>query len=256
MPFVMNQGLRIHYRVDGDGPPLVFQHGFGDSLESAYELGYVEALKDGYQLILIDARGHGASDKPHEPEAYSFQNIATDVVAVLDALGIATAHYFGFSMGAKNGFAMAAYAPERLRSLMLLGTGASAQGHGPLEFWIASLRQGPAAVTEIWEMDAALSPAMRERLLSNDPAALIAQRRQRLAPEGFDHLLPTLAIPCLLMVGEADAAYDRVQACSRSIRNAIFVSFPGLGHTGSFLNRDGVVSHMRRFLQRLAMVRC
>ena len=134
MPFVMNQGLRIHYRVEGDGPPLVFQHGFGDSLESAYELGYVEALRDNYQPILINARGHGASDKPHEPEAYSFQNVTTDVVAVLDALGIATAHYFGFSMGVKHGFAMAAYALERLRSLMLLATGASAQDHGRLNF--------------------------------------------------------------------------------------------------------------------------
>ena len=105
-------------------------------------------------------------------------------------------------------------------------------------------------------MDAPLSPAMRERLLANDPEALIAQRRQRLDPEGFDHLLPTLTIPCLLMVGEADAAYERVQACSQAIPNAAFVSFPGLGHTGSFLNCDGVVSHLRRFLQRLVMERC
>src|SRR6266567_2587371 len=95
MPYVRSQGLRIHYHVEGDGPPLVCQHGFGDSLESWYELGYVDALKDEYRLVLIDARGHGASDKPHEPEAYSFQNVTADVVAVLDALTIANAHYFG-----------------------------------------------------------------------------------------------------------------------------------------------------------------
>jgi pimeloyl-ACP methyl ester carboxylesterase len=46
---------------------LVLQHGFTDSLETWYDLGYVEALKPQYRLILIDARGHGASDKPHEP---------------------------------------------------------------------------------------------------------------------------------------------------------------------------------------------
>ncbi len=65
MPYVRSQGLRIHYHVEGHGPPLVCQHGFGDSLESWYELGYVDALKDEYRLILIDARGHGASGCPY-----------------------------------------------------------------------------------------------------------------------------------------------------------------------------------------------
>jgi pimeloyl-ACP methyl ester carboxylesterase len=230
---------------------LVFQHGFGDSLESWYELGYVEAFKDEYRLILLDARGHGASDKPHEPEAYSFPNVTADVVAVLDDLAIATAHYFGFSMGGKNGFAVAAYGPERLRSLMILGTGASAQEHAPLDRWIASLRQGPEAVPSIWEMDAPISPALRQRLLSNDLEALIAQRMQRKEPFGFDDILPTLSIPSLLMVGEADAAYARVKGCSRLIPNATFVPFPSLGHTGSFLNRAEVVSHMQQFLRGL-----
>lgn len=252
MPYVRNQGLRIHYHVEGDGTPLVFQHGFGDSLETWYELGYVEALKDEYRLILIDARGHGASDKPHEPEAYSFPNVTADVVAVLDALTIAIAHYFGFSMGGKNGFAFAAYAPERLRSLIVLGTGASAQDHAPLDRWITSLRQGPEAVPSIWEMDAPVSPALRHRLLANDLEALIAQRIQRKEPLGFDDILPTLSIPCVLMVGEADAAYARVQACSRMIPNVTFVSFPSPGHTGSFLNRAEVVLHMQQFLRGLA----
>lgn len=248
MPYVRSQGCRIHYHVEGDGPALVFQHGFGDSLESWYELGYVDTFKDEYRLILIDARGHGVSDKPHEPEAYSFQNVTADVVAVLDALAIPKAHYFGFSMGGKNGFAVAAYAPERLYSLMVLGTGASAQDHAPLDVWIASLRQGPEAVPSIWETDASVSPALRQRLLSNDLEALIAQRIQRKALLGFDDILPTLPIPCLLMVGEADPSYTRVKDCSRLIPNATFVSLPNLGHTGSFLTRAELMRHMRQFL--------
>jgi pimeloyl-ACP methyl ester carboxylesterase len=252
MPYARSQGLRLHYQVEGDGPPLICQHGFGDCPESWYELGYVDALKDDYRLILIDARGHGASDKPHEPEAYSFQNVTADVVAVLDDLAIATAHYFGFSMGGKNGFAMEAYAPDRLRSLSVLGTGASAQDHAPLDRWIASLRQGPDAVPSIWEQDAPVSPALRQRLLSNDLEALIAQCTQRKDPEGFDAILPTLPMPCLLMVGEADPAYDRVKAASRLIPDVTFISFPHLGHTGSFLNRAELVRHMRHFLTGLA----
>jgi pimeloyl-ACP methyl ester carboxylesterase len=241
----------MHYRVEGDGPPLVLQHGFGDSLESWYELGYVDAFKDEYRLILLDARGHGASDKPHEPEAYSFQNVTADVVAVLDALTVAHAHYFGFSMGGKNGFALAAYAPERLCSLSVLGAGAAAQAHAPLEFWITALRHGPEAVASLWAMEEPVSPAMRQRLVANDSEALIAQRLQRKALEGFDALLPTLSIPCLLMVGEADATYASVHACSRMIPNVTFVSIPSRGHMGSFLHRAEVVAHLRQFLRGL-----
>jgi pimeloyl-ACP methyl ester carboxylesterase len=252
MPYVRSQGLRIHYHVEGHGPSLVCQHGFGDSLESWYELGYVDAFKDEYRLILIDARGHGASDKPHEPEAYSFQNVTADVVAVLDALTVTHAHYFGFSMGGKNGFALAAYAPERLRSLSVLGAGAAAQAHAPLEVWITALRHGPEAVASLWAVEEPVSLAMRQRLVANDSEALIAQRLQRKAPGGFDDILPTLPIPCLLMVGEADAAYASVQDCSRRIPNATFVSLPGRGHMGSFLHRAEVVAHLQQFLRGLA----
>jgi pimeloyl-ACP methyl ester carboxylesterase len=68
MPYSVNQGVRIHYRTEGEGQPLVLQHGFTDSLGTWYGLGYVEALKPHHRLILIDARGHGGSDKPHEPD--------------------------------------------------------------------------------------------------------------------------------------------------------------------------------------------
>jgi pimeloyl-ACP methyl ester carboxylesterase len=62
--------------------------------------GYVEALRPDYQLILVDARGHGASDKPHEPAAYALSLRVSDIVAVLDALHLSTAHFWGYSMGA------------------------------------------------------------------------------------------------------------------------------------------------------------
>jgi pimeloyl-ACP methyl ester carboxylesterase len=64
MPYVIHQGVQIHYQVEGEGPPLVLQHGFTQSLKSWHMAGYVNALQSHYRLILIDARGHGASDKP------------------------------------------------------------------------------------------------------------------------------------------------------------------------------------------------
>jgi pimeloyl-ACP methyl ester carboxylesterase len=83
MAYADNDGGRIHYQVEGDGPPLVLQHGYSDSLESWYEFGYVEPLKSGRKVILVDARGHGASDKPHISSEYTKELQAADIVAVL-----------------------------------------------------------------------------------------------------------------------------------------------------------------------------
>lgn len=66
----------------------MLQHGFTDSLESWYDLGYVEALKPRYRLILIDARGHGASDKPHQPDAYDRERNIEDITAVLNDVDV------------------------------------------------------------------------------------------------------------------------------------------------------------------------
>ena len=87
MPYVTNGDVRIHYHLDGnaDGPPLVLQHGYSMSLLDWYDPGYVDALGGTYRLILIDARGHGASDKPHVPDAYRAARMASDVVAVVGA---------------------------------------------------------------------------------------------------------------------------------------------------------------------------
>jgi pimeloyl-ACP methyl ester carboxylesterase len=73
------------------------------------------------KVILTDARGHGRSDKPHEPAAYDLRLRAMDVATVLDHLGLPTANYFGYSMGGWIGFGLAKYAPERARSLILGG---------------------------------------------------------------------------------------------------------------------------------------
>ena len=83
MAYADNHGVRIHYQVEGNGPPLVLQHGYSDSLESWYEFGYVDSLKSERKVILVDARGHGASDKPHEAAEYTKELQAADIVAVL-----------------------------------------------------------------------------------------------------------------------------------------------------------------------------
>lgn len=70
MPYADNEGIRIHYKTEGEGPPLVLHHWSLGTMESWYDYGYVSALKGDYRLVLLDARGNGGSDKPHTPEAY------------------------------------------------------------------------------------------------------------------------------------------------------------------------------------------
>ena len=105
MPYANNDGVRIHYKIEGEGPTLILQHGYTMNLERWYQVGYVDALKSHYQLILIDLRGHGASDKPHDRAAYTWPVEVMDVLAVIDDLNISQTMFWGYSRGGGIGFA-------------------------------------------------------------------------------------------------------------------------------------------------------
>ncbi|HET9017573.1 MAG TPA: alpha/beta hydrolase, partial [Thermomicrobiaceae bacterium] len=124
MPFADNDGIRIHYQIEGSGPPLVLHTGFGGRLEAYYRNGFVDALKGNYQLILLDPRGQGRSDKPHDPTAYTLRKRVADVLAVLDDVGVPRSHFYGYSMGARIGFGLGLYAQDRFASLILGGMNA------------------------------------------------------------------------------------------------------------------------------------
>jgi pimeloyl-ACP methyl ester carboxylesterase len=121
MPFVTNQGVRIYHETIGNGPVLVMHHGTFGSGADWIDCGYVDALKADHQLILLDAWGHGQSDKPHDPKAYDLALRASDVLSVLDALGIQKADYFGYSLGGWIGFGLAKRALERFGSFIFVG---------------------------------------------------------------------------------------------------------------------------------------
>jgi pimeloyl-ACP methyl ester carboxylesterase len=121
MPYANNNGVKIYYEVEGEGPPLVLAHGAGSDLGGWQRLGgYRDSLKNDYKLILFDARGHGRSDKPHDLTAYGTK-MADDVVAILDALEINKSHYFGYSMGAWTGIMLASSHSERFQSFIIGG---------------------------------------------------------------------------------------------------------------------------------------
>ena len=246
MPFSVNQGVRIHYRIEGEGQPLVLQHGFTDSLETWYDLGYVEALKPHYRLILIDARGHGASDKPHEPDAYERERNVADITTVLDDLDILRAHYFGYSMGGRIGFAIARYAPARVRSLILGGGSPYPQSQAGPDLMLEAFKQGAEAIPLVW--GAPVPPAIRARLVKNDLPALIALRIKVLQSAGFAEILPTMKMPCLLYAGEDDPVCAENKECAAVMPNVTFFSLPGLGHADTHFRSDLVLSRITQFL--------
>ena len=252
MPYVDSNGVRIHYHLEGDGPALVLQHGFTSSLQNWYAYGYVDALKGDYRLILIDARGHGLSDKPHNADQYELDLRVADVTSVLDDLGVEKAHYLGYSMGGRIGFGIAKYAPHRVHSLTIGGMHPyESGGNWSVEARVDLLRQGMEAyVASLESGGEPVDPARRARLLANDAEALIAAIS---APRGgIEDVLPTMAMPCLLYVGEADGFYDGAKECARQIPDATFVSFPGLDHGQTSQASGPLLPHLTEFLNRVA----
>ena len=87
-------------QVPPGGQPVVLLHGFSGSLDTGWvETGVLPTLASDYRVIALDSRGHGKSDKPHDPQSYGLQ-MGQDVVRLLDHLHIARAHIVGHSMGA------------------------------------------------------------------------------------------------------------------------------------------------------------
>ena len=208
MPTVENRGCRIHYQVEGEGPLVVLQHGFLDNQESWKLMGYVGGLSDRFTVATVDSLGHGASDKPTDPERYRQEERAADIVAVIDALGADKAHLLGYSMGGWLSVGVARYHPERLRSLVVAGWDVvdgmiSAIGANRIEFeaFLAMARQAAPELAE-WVTEAV------ERAL--DPCFA-----QLYDLEGSREAVLELPAPVLLWNGQQDPYHDPMLKFSR-----------------------------------------
>ena len=151
-------GLEVH--DEGDGPAVLFLHGWPDS-HRLWRHQVAALTAAGYRCVVPDLRGFGESDRPAEVEAYALPLLAGDVLGVLDQLGIERAHVVGHDWGAALAWVVAGFAPDRVDHLVAMSV-----GH------LSSFRDaGWAQREKSWYMLLFQFEGVAEQWLSNDDFA-------------------------------------------------------------------------------------
>jgi pimeloyl-ACP methyl ester carboxylesterase len=128
--YVEHDGARIWYSSHGTGSPVILLHGgLGHSGNWGYQVPALVAA--GYRAIVIDSRGHGRSTRDSRP--FSYQLMATDVLAVMDALHIGRAAIVGWSDGAVIALTAAMQAPARVAGVFFFACNVDSTGAKPLD---------------------------------------------------------------------------------------------------------------------------
>lgn len=118
MPRTKLNGVNIYYEVYGEGEPLVLIMGLGGPASGW--IFQVRTFRKHYRVVVFDNRGVGKSSKPREP--YTIRTMADDTIALMDHLGIDTAHVIGTSLGGMIAQELAVSYPERVNKLVLVCT--------------------------------------------------------------------------------------------------------------------------------------
>lgn len=239
--FFDSRGVRIHYTIEGRGEPVVLIHGWGVDIQWCWEeSGIIAALRDRYRVIAIDNRGHGRSDKPHDPQQYGM-NMVSDVIRLLDHLKIGKAHMVGYSMGAVITSILLTDYPERVRTATIGGFGWE-EGDAALRRRIETAESleagrgvGPAvqALTPPGEQAAVRGQmeAINKWFLDrNDPLALAAIARGNAALRPSAEKLRANRLPALAIVGELDPLRASVEKLASTMTNLRVVIVPGANH--------------------------
>jgi pimeloyl-ACP methyl ester carboxylesterase len=224
-------GVGLEVEVRGAGPPVVLVHGFASDRRINWaQTGWLEVLAGaGRQAIAPDCRGHGGSDKPRDPAAYSIERMADDVLCVLDALAVGRADLVGYSMGAMIVLNLLLRRPERVRAVVLGGIGDAALAGGPNEraLRIARALEAP---------DAAALAGAEERAFrrfaerpGSDLLALAACMRGARPPVS-DEELARIRTPVLIALAENDTTAGPARRLPAAIPGARFLPLPGRDH--------------------------
>ena len=223
-----SDGVRLHYEVHGpeNGAPIVLVHGFA----SDYRLNWVgtrwqETLtSNGFRVFGLDCRGHGHSDKPHDPSAYAVDVMAADVTRLLDHAAVDVAAYLGYSMGALIGLELLMGHPTRITRAVLGGLGAAGEIAHAAQIAHALRTDDPTddPIAQTFFKFASARPI-------NDLRALAACI-EGLRPERDPRRLAAVHTPILVVVGDRDELARGAPELIEEIPTARLVTVAGRDH--------------------------
>ncbi|MEV0292621.1 alpha/beta fold hydrolase [Nocardia sp. NPDC050710] len=222
-------GLELNYRVwEGEGTPVVLQHGVvADTNANWMSMGVVNALQSaGHQVISLDARGHGRSEKPHDPARYSWDAMAKDVRALYDELGLEEVAQVGYSMGGVISLLVAA-ADTRVRRLAVGGIGSGVIDCGGIdrrvievEWLIEAMKDDGAAAPPIAQMFRLLADAV-------DADRVAIQAVAQALDERPIETLDDVTVPALVLAGDNDPFAAEPQRLADALPDGRAVVVPG-----------------------------
>ena len=245
-------GVNIHYEIHGSGPPLLLTHGYSST--SAMWQGQIAPLSKRHTLILWDMRGHGQSDYPDDPAAYSETLTVGDMAALLDKVGAASAIVGGLSLGGYMSLAFVRAHPERVRALLIIDTGPGFKKDDARDGWNKrALETADRFEREGLAVLKSLSPE-RSSVIHRDAAGLARAARGMLTQRdaAVIETLPQIKVPALVVVGADDtpflAASDYMAA---KIPGAKKVVIPAAGHAVNIDQPQAFIEAVLPFLESL-----
>lgn len=256
-------GINVNYRIDGpeDAPWVTMSN----SLSTTHRMwdAQMDAFTAHYRVLRYDKRGHGETDVPAGP--YSFELLADDVLALLEALHITQTHFVGLSMGGMTGMTMAVRQPGVLRTLVLCDT-ASVEPLGDPALWqqrIDAIRAGGSmeALVEstvarfLTQNTVASRPDVADTvrdMVRNTPMEGYIACCQAIAKLNLTDRLPGITIPTMVVVGEDDPAttVDMARTIQQGISGSELVILEGAAHLSNIERAEEFNEAVLGFLAR------
>jgi pimeloyl-ACP methyl ester carboxylesterase len=218
---IQHEGARIWYSTYGYGPPVILLHGgLGHSGNWGYQVPAL--VESGYRAVLIDSRGHGRSTRDAQP--FSYELMASDVLAVIDTLHLEKAALVGWSDGACTALILAAKAPSRAAGVFYFACNMDPSGLKPFEATPTLNRCFARHANDYAELSA--TPENFESFVED--VSLMG----RTQPNYSAHDLAKISVPVVIAQSEHDEFIKREHAeyLARSIPNAEFVLLNGVSH--------------------------